>query len=349
MPFPPALSLSLCPFTERKLIRAFILRIIITTRVPSSSQDSLFPPIAVPTMSTILQHDAAARLVDAISSACNDESVRATLQTEFLTDNDNNTDANKDPRYENDSLPYDNNDDVDEFDINNPDTSFASSSLNEYAGSDEPSPTDSTPPLPLARVRPALTQLTAMARLIDRLTASYDVDDARDLLEDLNAWHSFEDYTETIDTLYDRYRTVLYEFAEAAAAVATGQSPQEEDEPEGDVSADTYRDGMQALARVLRGSCDPLPYRLRQVHTALVGSAGGQSKSGQLQQRRGEVRSGEEARVLLRAANDRCIEEADDFLAYYVTMRKLFLHLVASEAKAVMVMAVALQHSGVPQ
>lgn len=299
-------------------------------------------------MSTILQHDAAANLVDAISSACNDESVRATLQTEILT-NDNPTTASKDPRFENDSLPYDNNDDVNDFDINNTDTSFVSSSLDEYAGSDEPSPTDSTPPLPLTRVRPALAQLTAVARLIDRFSASYDVDDARDLLGDLNAWHSFEDYTETIDALYDRYRTVLYEFAEAAAVVATGQGMQEQGEREGEVSTETYRDGMQALARVLRGSCDPLPYRLRQVHTALVGNGGGQSKGGQLQQHRGVARSEEEARVLLRAANDRCIEEADDFISYYVTMRRLFLHLVASEAKAVMVMAVALQHSGVPQ
>lgn len=165
---------------------------------------------------------------------------------------------------------------------------------------------------------------------------------------DTNAWHSFEDYTETIDALYDRYQTALYAFSDAAAAAQGGQHDKEE---EGEVSAETYQEGMQSLAKVLRGSCDPLPYRLRQVHNALVGTGGDRKSGGRLPppaaaQYHREV---EEARVLLRAANDRCIEEADDFLAYYVSVRKLFLHLVASEAKAVMVMAVALQHGSVPK
>lgn len=280
-------------------------------------------------MSAILQHDAATELVDVISSACNDESVKATLQNDDILTTKPTTTV---------QIPQPNDEDVDEIDIN--DTSY--SSLEEYAGSDQslsPITTDSTPALlPLAHVRPALSKLTAAARLIDLLSASYDADDARDLLGDMNAWHSFEDYTETIDALYDRYRTVLYEFADAA-----GQQ-QKENEEGAEVSAETYREGMQALARVLRGSCDPLPYRLRQVHTALVGNTGGEKKGGP------EVmRQVDEARVLLRAANDRCIEEAEDFLAYYVTVRRLFLHLVASEAKAVMVMAVALQHGGIPQ
>lgn len=284
-------------------------------------------------MSAILQHDAAAELVDVISSACNDESVKATLANDDILHTNKPATTVK--------IPAPNDEDVDEIDIN--DTSY--SSLEDYAGSDKlPSPTATdSGPLPLTHVRPALSKLTAAARLIDLLSASYDAEDARDLLGDTDAWHSFEDSTETIDDLYDRYRTVLYEFADAVA----GQQ-QDEHEEGAEVSAEAYREGMQALARVLRGSCDPLPYRLRQVHVALMGSHGGWSKGGS--QHRDVVRQvEEEARVLLRAANDRCIEEADDFLAYYVTVRRLFLHLVASEAKAVMIMAVALQHSAVPQ
>lgn len=282
-------------------------------------------------MATILQRDAAAELVDVILSACNDESVKATLQNDDILTTKPTTTI---------QIPQPNDEDVDEIDIN--DTSC--SSLEEYAGSDQslsPTTTDSTPALfPLTHVRPALSKLTAAARLIDLLSASYDAEDARDLLGDTNAWHSFEDCTETIDALYDRYRTVLYEFADAAT-----EQQQKENEEGTEVIAETYREGMQALARVLRGSCDPLPYRLRQVHTALVGNNGAEKKGGPEVVRQVE----EEARVLLRAANDRCIEEADDFLAYYVTVRRLFLHLVASEAKAVMVMAVALQYGGIPQ
>lgn len=283
-------------------------------------------------MSAILQHDAAAELVDVISSACNDESVKATLANDDILHPSKPTTTLK--------IPAPNDEDVDEIDIN--DTSY--SSLEDYAGSEKlSSPTTDSGPLPLTHVRPALSKLTAAARLIDLLSASYDAEDARDLLGDTDAWHSFEDSTETIDDLYDRYRTVLYEFADAVA----GQQ-QDEHEEGAEVSAEAYREGMQALARVLRGSCDPLPYRLRQVHVALVGGNGGESKGGA--QHRDVVRQvEEEARVLLRAANDRCIEEADDFLAYYVTVRRLFLHLVASEAKAVMIMAVALQHGAVPQ
>lgn len=284
-------------------------------------------------MSAILQHDAAAELVDVISSACNDESVKATLANDDILHTNKPATTVK--------IPAPNDEDVDEIDIN--DTSY--SSLEDYAGSEKlssPTTTDSGP-LPLTHVRPALSKLTAAARLIDLLSASYDAEDARDLLGDTDAWHSFEDSTETIDDLYDRYRTALYEFADAVA----GQQ-QDEHEEGAEVSAEAYREGMQALARVLRGSCDPLPYRLRQVHVALVGGHGGWRNGGS--QHRDVVRQvEEEARVLLRAANDRCIEEADDFLAYYVTVRRLFLHLVASEAKAVMIMAVALQHSAVPQ
>lgn len=307
-------------------------------------------------MSTIIQRDSAAKLVDAISSACNDESVKATLQNDALYTNIKPTQPKNNTNH---SKLYD--DDDDDGDVDDVDASFE-----EYAGSDDISPTDSPlflTPLPLTHVRPALSQLTAAARLIDRLSASYDAEDAQDLLGDTNAWHAFEDYTETIDALYDRYRTALYEFADAAGSEKGGGSRcdhgqvggvetrgQKEEEGEG-ISVGTYQEGMLALARVLRGSCDPLPYRLRQVHTALVGSGLGE-RNGQpqaQQQHREVVRMDEEARVLLRAANDRCMEEADDFLAYYVTVRRLFLHLVASEAKAVMVMAVALQHGGIPQ
>lgn len=314
-------------------------------------------------MSTILQHDSAAKLVDAISSACNDESVKATLQPDVLytSTSTNNTTADfiNTPQFnDNTNKFYDDADgDVDDIDLN--DTSSSAASSEDYTGSDDLSPTsDVTPPLdlPLSHVRTALSQLSAAARLIDRLSAGYDAEDAQDLLGDLNAWHSFEDYTETIDALYDGYRTALYAFADATsgrgAAAATGQGEKEVGEgggkEEDEVSAEAYRNGMQALAKVLRGSCDPLPYRLRQVHTALVGSAGSGAKKSQETQHQ-DLRREEEARVLLRAANDRCIEEADDFIAYYTMVRRLFLHLVASEAKAVMVMAVALHHGSVPQ
>lgn len=263
--------------------------------------------------STLLQASAT-KITDAIITACDSISVTTILQSDVLNN------------------PQDPESDEEE--------AFPDEISND--GSDD-----------LVYIKPALAELTRVAAAIDQLGGSYNAEDAEDLLGDTNAYHLYEDYTESMNTLYDRYRTALHGFAEEIhndinnnniSNSSNNNSNNNSNIDDGQEPPDMAmcQRGMQALAKVLKDSCDPLPYRLRKIHTALVGSGGGVgSKKGSI--------IGEDANVLLRVANDRCIEEADDFLAYYITVRRLFLHLVAGEVKALMIMAVALRHAGVPQ